>query len=291
MAVILEVENAAFSYNRKRPVFHDISFAVAQGEILSILGRNGIGKSTLIKCILNLMPLQKGRVRLSGKNISSLKLMDMASMVGYVPQMSQVVFPFSVSEFVLMGRAPYISMFKTPGRADSRMTARTLEKVGISHLAHKSIGDISGGERQMVMIARAINQSPRLLILDEPTSHLDVANQIKVLSIIEMLSNEGISVIMTTHFPDHGFLLSQRIAVMQHGRFIAVGNAGEVLTPRILFEAYGVDIDVCYVHEAGRRVCIPQCDFNTGADPTANKTIHPVIGDFRRPVFGRSTEY
>ena len=266
MAVILEVENAAFSYNRNKAVFQHISFTVAQGEILSILGRNGIGKSTLIKCILNLMPLQKGCVRLSGRDTTGLKLMDMASMVGYVPQMGQVAFPFSVFEFVLMGRAPYISMFKTPDRADARMTAQTLEKVGISHLAEQSIADISGGERQMVMIARAINQSPRLLILDEPTSHLDVANQIKVLSIIEMLSNEGISVIMTTHFPDHGFLLSQQIAVMQHGKFIAIGKAEKVITPRILFEAYGVDIDVCHVQAVGRRVCIPRCDFGAGAD-------------------------
>ena len=259
MDVMLEVKNAAFSYDEKAPVIHDISFSLARGEILSILGKNGIGKSTLIKCILNLMPLNKGSVLVSGRDISRLNPMDMASLVGYVPQTSQGVFPFSVFEFVLMGRAPYIPMFKTPGREDVRMTAATLEKLRIAHLADKSVAHISGGEKQMVMIARAINQSPRFLILDEPTSHLDVANQLKVLQTIEMLSREGISVIMTTHFPDHGFLLSQRIAIMQHGRFLALGDAGEVLNPQILFEAYGIDMDVCYVHEAGRRVCIPRC--------------------------------
>ena len=258
--MILQVQNAAFSYSSHGPVFRDISFTLGAGEILSILGRNGIGKSTLIRCILNLMPLAEGRVLLAGREISRLSPSEIATRIGYVPQTHQAVFPFSVFEFVLMGRTPHISIFRTPGREDNRIAARTIEKIGISHLTGKSIADLSGGERQMVMIARAIAQSPKVLILDEPTSHLDVANQIKVLSVIEMLSREGIAVIMSTHFPDHGFLLSQRIAVMQHGRFIATGRAGEVITHRNLFDAYGIDIDVCYVREAGRRVCIPRCD-------------------------------
>ena len=257
---MLQVQNAAFAYQHDTSVFHNISFTLAQGEILSILGRNGIGKSTLIRCLLGLMPLHEGWVLLSGKDISRLNRMQMAALVGYVPQAGQVIFPFSVFEFVLMGRAPHISLFKTPSPSDIRITAKTLERIGISHLADKSIADISGGERQMVMIARAINQSPRLLILDEPTSQLDVANQLKVLSIIEKLSKEGVAVIMTTHFPDHGFLISQRIAIMGDGGFKAVGKAEEVITPGNLFDAYGIHIHVCRVETAGRPVCIPVLD-------------------------------
>lgn len=260
MAVILEVKNAAFSYDGRTPVFRDISFKIAEGEIFSILGSNGAGKSTLIKSMLNLMPLSEGSVLLSGKDISRLPLTAVAAATGYVPQTSQTVFPFSVFEFVLMGRAPHISIFRTPGRSDIRMTHQTLEKTGIAHLAEKSVSEISGGERQMVTLARAVNQRPRLLFLDEPTSHLDISNQIKVLSMLESLSKEGISVIMTTHFPDHGFLLSQRIALIYGGRLLAVGEAGSVISPGNLFKAYGVPIDVCYVSQAGRNVCIPRFD-------------------------------
>ena len=257
---MLQVQDAAFAYKQGTPVFHNISFTLAQGEILSILGRNGIGKSTLIRCLLGLMPLCEGRVLLSGKDISRLNRRHTAALVGYVPQAGRAVFPFSVFEFVLMGRAPHISLFRTPSPSDIRITAGALERIDISHLADKSIADISGGERQMVMIARAINQSPRLLILDEPTSQLDVANQLKVLSIIERLSKEGVSVIMTTHFPDHGFLISQQIAIMGDKGFKAVGKAEEVITPGNLFDAYGIDIHVCRVEAAGRTVCIPVLD-------------------------------
>lgn len=260
--MILEVENISFSYDSGRPIFDGISFDVDSGQVLTILGRNGIGKSTLIKCILNILELSDGRVRLMGEDVKHLGPSRIAAYAGYVPQTHNVVFPFSVFEFVLMGRAPHISVFRTPKKEDYRITAQALDKIGISHLADKTIAEISGGERQMAMIARVIAQDPRILIFDEPTSHLDLANQIKVLSVIEMLSQEGISVIMSTHFPDHGFLLSQRIAIMQHGRIVAQGASEEVLTPGNLREAYGIEIDVCYVHEAGRRVCVPRFNGN-----------------------------
>ena len=268
--MILEVENADFSYEKGRPILEGVSFGIDSGQVLSILGRNGIGKSTLIKCILNILELSGGSVRLMGEDVKRLGTARIASHVGYVPQTHHVVFPFSVFEFVLMGRAPHISVFRSPRKQDYRITAHALDKIGISHLADKTIAEISGGERQMAMIARAVAQAPQILIFDEPTSHLDMANQLKVLSVIEMLSKEGISVIMSSHFPDHGFLLSQRIAVMQHGRIVAEGTAEEVITSDNLFEAYGIEIDVCYVHEAGRRVCIPRCGFNGAVNRAAH---------------------
>ena len=264
--MILEVKYAGFAYTPNRPVFENISFGLEQGEILSILGRNGVGKSTLIQCLLNLLTMKTGRVLLMGKDLKSISPQKIASRVGYVPQSLHVVFPFTVFEFVLMGRAPHVSIFRTPNKKDYRAAEQALIKTGLDRLADKTIAEISGGERQMVMIARSIAQAPGLLIFDEPTSHLDLANQLRVLSVIERLSSEGISVIMTTHFPDHCFLLSQRIAIMQEGRFAAQGPAEEVLTPSNLREAYGIDIDVCYVHQAGRRVCIPR----NGKKPGSN---------------------
>ena len=256
--MILEVENIGFAYTEGNPVFKGISFGVDSGEVLSILGRNGVGKSTLIQCILNILKLSTGRVCLMGQDLRGLEPQKIAALVGYVPQGHQVVFPFSVFEFVLMGRAPHVSVFRTPKKEDYRVTGQALQKTGIAHLANKTIGEISGGERQMAMIARTLAQAPKILLFDEPTSHLDLANQLKVLSVIEMLSQEGIAIIMSTHFPDHGFLISQRIAIMQNGRFVAEGSAEEVITPANLREAYGIDIDVCYVQQAGRRVCIPR---------------------------------
>jgi iron complex transport system ATP-binding protein len=257
VAVILEVEGAGFSYDGERDIFAGISFAVEQGEVLAILGSNGTGKSTLIKCVMNLHPLDTGTVRLEDRDLGEMTYREIARCTGYVPQANQVVFPFSVFDFVLMGRSPHLSVFQNPSREDVEITWQVIENIGIAHLAARPISEISGGERQMAMVARALVQQPALLIMDEPTSHLDFGNQIRVLDLIDRLAEQGIAVLMTTHFPDHGFIVSHKVAIIHDGAFISHGYADEVITAENLRIAYGTDVMVKYIEEAGRNICIP----------------------------------
>lgn len=257
MAMILDVQQAAFRYDARRTIFSDISFTLAEQEVLCILGPNGIGKSTLIRCLANLYPLCAGSIRLHDRDVRSLLHRDVAKIIGYVPQAHEIVFPFTVREFVLMGRAPHLGLFASPGKDDYAQADAAIELVGIRKIADKPVSAISGGEYQLAMIARALAQEPEVLLLDEPTSHLDFGNQIRVLEIIDRLANEGLSVIMSSHFPDHAFLASNNVAIMQHGSFMAYGLAEEVVTEENLKQTYGVDVSITYSHDVDRHVCMP----------------------------------
>jgi iron complex transport system ATP-binding protein len=255
--MILDVRQAGFCYNSQRMIFSDISFSLAEQEVLCILGPNGIGKSTLIRCLANLNPLCAGSIRLHDKDIRSLSHTDVARIIGYVPQAHEIVFPFTVREFVLMGRAPHLALFSSPNKDDHNKVDAAMDLAGISRLADKPVNQISGGEYQLAMIARALAQEPEVLLLDEPTSHLDFGNQIRVLEIIDRLAREGLSVIMSSHFPDHAFLSSNNVAIMQHGSFMAYGLAEEVITEENLKQTYGVDVSITYSYDVARHVCIP----------------------------------
>jgi iron complex transport system ATP-binding protein len=257
MDMILDVQKAGFRYDSRQMIFSDISFGLAEQEVLCILGPNGIGKSTLIRCLANLNPLNAGSIRLRGRDILSLDRRDVAKIVGYVPQAHEIVFPFPVREFVLMGRAPHLSLFASPTGEDYAKADEAIDLVGIRKIADKPVNEISGGEYQLAMIARALAQEPEILLLDEPTSHLDFGNQIRVLEIIDQLAREGLSVIMSSHFPDHAFLSSNNVAIMQHGSFMAYGLAEEVVTEENLKQTYGVDVSITYSHDVERHVCVP----------------------------------
>lgn len=274
MDVILDVRKAGFHYDPVRTIFSEISFALAEEEVLCILGPNGIGKSTLIRCLANLNPLCAGTIQLHGKDIRSLPPRDVAKIIGYVPQAHDIVFPFPVRDFVLMGRAPHLGLFASPGRDDKEKADAAIDLVGIRKIADKPVNAISGGEYQLAMIARALVQEPEVLLLDEPTSHLDFGNQIRVLEIIDRLVTEGLSVIMSSHFPDHAFLTSNNVAIMQHGSFMAYGLAEEVVTEENLKETYGVDVSIAYSQTVERHVCVPhragQCRCHGHHAPACN---------------------
>ncbi len=255
--MILDVREAGFRYNPARMVFANVSFSLDTEEVLCILGPNGIGKSTLIRCLASLYPLCAGSIRLHGRDIGSLPYRDVARVIGYVPQAHEITFPFPVREFVLMGRAPHLGLFATPAKADYEVADAVIEIVGIGKIAGKPVNEISGGEYQLAMIARALAQEPEVLLLDEPTSHLDFGNQIRVLGIIDRLARDGLSVIMSSHFPDHAFLSSDNVAIMQHGSFMAYGLAEEVITEENLRETYGVDVSITYSRDAARHICVP----------------------------------
>lgn len=224
----------------KRVISQDLNLSLPAGEVLCLLGANGAGKTTLLRTLLGIMPPLAGEVRVAGQPVSAWSRRAFAQHVGYVPQAQSGVFPFSVGEVVLMGRAARIGRFATPGRDDRRRAHEALASLGIDHLHDRDYTRISGGERQLALIARALVQEPVLLVMDEPTAALDFGNQIRVLTHIEALRARGMTVLMTTHQPEHALRVASRIALLGEGRLLACGPPRETATPRALADLYRV---------------------------------------------------
>ena len=256
MNKILDVKNAEFSYNGKKSIFRNVNISIERGDVLCILGPNGTGKSTLIKCINSLLKLKGGEILLNNKNIYSIGKTELAKTIGYIPQSNGSTFAYSVLDVVLMGRAPHLSLTSVPGKNDYKIAEEALESLGILFLRDKAYTEISGGERQLVLMARALAQQPEILLLDEPTSHLDFGNQIRTLKVIRELSKKGLSVIMTSHFPDHAFLSSNKVAIMNQGTIMEMGKPEYVVTEENMKEAYGINVKILDIDEH-RKACIP----------------------------------
>jgi len=254
--VTLEVERASCGYNGKC-VVDDASLAVESGEVLCLLGANGSGKTTLFKAILGLLKLSGGRILIDGADTASWPRRRLARTLAYVPQAHTPPFPFAVRDVVLMARTAHLGLFGSPSRRDAAIAEEALETLGVSDLAHARYTEISGGERQLVLIARALAQQSEFLIMDEPTSSLDFGNQVRVLRKVKELAGRKLGLLMTTHFPDHAFFCASRVAVLKAGRLLAMGRPEEVLTRSRLESAYGVSLRIVEV-EAGRRVCVPE---------------------------------
>src|SRR5262249_23204771 len=223
LAVRLEARDLAFGY-RGHPVGRDVSLALGAGEVMCLLGPNGSGKTTLFKTLLGLLPAQGGRVLMDGAELSGRKRNEIARMVSYVPQAHAAFFPFSVSEVVLMGRTAHVGVFSSPSRQDQGMAAAALERMGLAHLADSIYTRVSGGERQLTLIARALAQDARIVVMDEPTANLDFGNQVRVLQHIQSLAQSGIGVLLSTHDPDQAFLCANRVAMLHDGRLARVGT-------------------------------------------------------------------
>ncbi len=254
--MILEVKDLGFKYHNNRLIFHDVNFNVDSGEILSILGPNGSGKSTLLNCIANLYKPLSGEILLNGCPISKMNLRHIAQIIGYVPQIHIPTYAFTVREFTVMGRTPYIGAFKTPGRTDYKIADRALEQLGISHLKNKAYTEISGGERQLVLIARVITQQPKIILLDEPTAHLDYGNQHRTIQLIRQLADEGYALIMTTHNPEHAIILNGKVAILNRKGVLGIGQSVEAINSNTLSDLYGLSIKTIYIEEAKRMVSI-----------------------------------
>ena len=256
----IEIQHLSFSYG-DRPVLHDISFAVEKGEFLSILGPNGVGKSTLFRCILGLLDRYTGRVLVDGVDSRTFSVREAAQHIAYIPQSSQPIFNYSVFDIVLMGRTSGLSTFRSPGKQDSERCYWALEKVGIAHLSNRCFHRLSGGEQQLVLIARALVQNAPVLMLDEPTANLDFGNQLLVLEQARNLAKEGYTVIQTTHHPEQSYMFSDRILAIQNGRVLTEGTPPEVLTKETMQALYHVDVDVVSLYEDKARICIPKKTF------------------------------
>lgn len=254
---LVEVKNASFSYDKDSSnVFEDISFSIEKGDVLCVLGPNGTGKTTLIKTLNGLHKLKKGDVYLNGDNIKDLSFNDIAKLVGYIPQGHIPSFPFNVFDVVLMGRSPYINLSSQPKKEDKEIALNALKTLGIEDLKDKSYTNLSGGERQLVFLARVLAQDPDVLILDEPTNHLDFGNQIKLLEIIKQLSKLGLAVIMSSHYPDHAFLVASKVAIMRDKHFLAFGKPENVLTEENLKKTYNIDVKLIELND-NRKICVP----------------------------------
>jgi iron complex transport system ATP-binding protein len=225
---------------------------------MTILGPNACGKTTLLKCIDGLMKLEHGSISIDGKDLRSLSRSEIAKAIGYVPQFHQPSFAFTVLDTVLVGRAPHIGFLESPKAEDIKIAKDALETMGIPYLAEKPYTQLSGGERQLVLIARILAQQPSLLLLDEPTSHLDFGNQIRLLNILSKLANTGLPIIMTSHFPDHAFLVSNNVALMKEGELIDVGTPEQIITDSTLATVYKIRVKVVDVDVGvNRKIVVP----------------------------------
>ncbi|MFH0976261.1 MAG: ABC transporter ATP-binding protein [Spirochaetota bacterium] len=240
--MILEVKDAFLGY-AKRIILRNISFKIEAGEFLCLLGPNGIGKTTLFKSVLGFIALIGGEISIDGQNIKKWSKPLLARALGYVPQAHTPPFPYTVLDVVLMGRIAHLGLFSSPSRHDVELAEESLDKLGVSFLRDRIYTEISGGERQMVLIARALTQKPRILVLDEPTSNLDYGNQVRVLLQIKKLSEEGIGIIMTSHFPNHAFLCSPKIGLMNRNGF-EIGMADNIITEIKMRETYGINVRI-----------------------------------------------
>jgi ABC-type cobalamin/Fe3+-siderophores transport system ATPase subunit len=254
--VRLEIERANCGYGGK-PVVEDVSLALESGDVLCLLGANGSGKTTLFKAILGLLRLNGGRILVDGVDTASWPPRRLARTLAYVPQAHTPPFPFAVRDVVLMARTAHLGLFGSPSRRDAAIAEDAMETLGVSHLAGARYTEISGGERQLVLIARAVAQQSEFLIMDEPTSSLDFGNQVRVLRRVKELAGRKLGLLMTTHFPDHAFLCASQVAVLKAGKLLAMGRPEDVLTQHRLESAYGVSLRIVKVDE-GLRVCVPE---------------------------------
>jgi iron complex transport system ATP-binding protein len=253
----LEVEDLSHGYPG-HIVGHGISFTVAAGEVLCVLGRNGEGKSTLFKTILGLLPARAGVLRVDGESIAGWSPRRRALTFGYVPQNGGGIFPFTVAELVLMGRTAHRGPFSAPSAADREAANEAIALLGIGHLAEREWLRVSGGERQLALVARALAQEPRILVLDEPTASLDFGNQVRVLDAVRKLAQtRALSVLLSTHHPEQAFACADRVAVLAGGELLRIGTPAEVVTADTLRACYAVDVAVLPVADDRYRVCVP----------------------------------
>ncbi|MCC8123332.1 MAG: ABC transporter ATP-binding protein [Oscillospiraceae bacterium] len=242
------------------PVLQHVSFAIEAGEVCCILGPNGVGKTTLFKTILHLMRPVEGDVWMNGENTARWSPAKRAGHMAYVAQFHNPPFPYKVKDVVILGRLNSVGYFGTPREQDYRIADKAMDEMGVTHLKERSYTDLSGGERQLVMIARALAQEPQVLVMDEPTASLDYGNTIRVLSRICDLRDHGYGIIFTTHAPDHAFLCRANVALLQRGRPLIYGPAVDVITEQNLHDAYGIHVRLLeYRDELGgpMRMCAP----------------------------------
>lgn len=241
---MVRVEDLSCGYG-KEIVLKEINFEVKTGQFVGLIGPNGSGKTTMIRAISGLLPFQKGVILLDGKAVSRKKPKELAKKMAVVTQSTEATPPFSVEEFVLLGRVPHWRRFQLlETKRDVEMAERAMELTDISHLRGRGMGKLSGGEKQLASLARALAQKPRLLLLDEPTAHLDIGHQVQIMRLLKKLNMETLTIVAVLHDLNLASLYCQRLILLNRGRIRTVGHPREVLTEEIINDVYETSIMV-----------------------------------------------
>ena len=254
---MLKVENLAFSY-KKPPILTNISFELYAGQSVCLLGKNGVGKSTLFKCLLNLLKPTAGKILIDGQDLQDYSREKISQLIAYIPQKKISYLQFTAFEMVLMGTTSRLKSYQQPGEEEYKLAQAALEQLAISHLENKLFSELSGGEQQLVIIARSIAQQSMILIMDEPCANLDYGNQLMVLEMIQKLCAKGYLIIQATHDPNHALQYADQVLILQAGQLVVQGVPTEVLTEQQLEKIYQVPIKLYKVHADGQTVCLPK---------------------------------
>ena len=243
--MILKVENGCFGYPKQDEILTDINIQLDEGHILSVLGPNGIGKTTMLKCMIGLMPWSRGRSLLMGNDIRNMSSKEIWNTISYIPQSHGFSFSYTGLEMVMLGRSSHLGLFQQPGKKEIELAEQMMERVGITRLADKDCNRMSGGELQMVLIAKALINEPKLIILDEPETGLDFHNQILVLNMVEKLAHEeNISAIMNTHYPTNAMSIADEAFMMNHRGERFYGKTGDILNEQNISRSFDVNVVV-----------------------------------------------
>ena len=252
---ILSVSGLSFGYNGwEGDAVRDLTLSIPDGAITAILGPNGSGKTTLLRLLLGVLRPRRGTIRVVGRPQDGYTRRELSQLIGLVPQDEHIPFDFSILEYVLLGRAPYLGPLATPGEADTRLALDALRAAGLEGMHARPLPNLSGGERQLVVLARALAQQPRILLLDEPTAHLDLGNQGRLLEIMRDLAAGGKTVVLTTHDPNLAAAVAGTAILMRSGQVLDAGPVASVLTAENLSATYDVPVQVLEVD--GRRVVL-----------------------------------
>jgi iron complex transport system ATP-binding protein len=265
MSSMLEVHDLHFHYD-KTMVLQGVSFEVEEGELCGLFGPNGCGKTALFKCCLNFVKFHRGSVVMDGRSVKNLRVEEMAKVVAYVPQEHKPPFPYLTKEVVLMGRTPRLKGIFGIGKADKKKASDALDLLGLTEMADRPYNQLSGGQRQMVLMARAIAQETPLMFLDEPTSALDYSNQIRIWRIMRMIAERGVTILACSHDPNHVSWFCDKVVVMKDNRILKEGSPHSVITESVLDEIYR---DMCSVRNIGRaRMVLPRDVLHRNQNPS-----------------------
>lgn len=257
--MLLEIHDVYGGYGNG-DIVKGVSCAADRGDVLCLVGPNGCGKTTLFRLILGSIPLSRGTISIDGQDTKNLSPKELANLIAYIPQYHAPVFAYTVLDVVIMGRASHFSSFDTPKSVDREAAFAALEKVSALELANKKYTALSGGQRQLILIARAICQSAKVFVMDEPAANLDYANHQLLIDVIADLAGQGYCIVMSTHSPEHPFSVGSKALLMKGGKVAGFGAPKEIITPQNLQAVYDIEMDVvtvCDRYGTQRTICLP----------------------------------